>query len=63
MADVCDDPLVCNMFINDSNMSDVNAVFDESVKSNDDSMDIGSIVHELAVEASQNIDIDIKEKQ
>ena len=43
-ADVRDDSLVCNMFINDSNMSD-------------------GIVHELAVEASQNIDIDIKEKR
>ena len=38
-------------------MSDINAVLDESIHSNNDSMDISSIVHELAVETSQNIDI------
>lgn len=62
-ADVRDDSLVCNMFMNDSNMSDINALLDESVQSNDDSMDISGIVHELAVEASQHIDIDMKEKR
>ena len=46
------------MFMNDSNMSDINAALDESIQSNDNSMDVSGIVHELAVEASKHIDND-----
>lgn len=37
---------------------DINATLNESIQSNEYSMDISDIVHELAVEASQHIDID-----
>ena len=49
-ADVCDDSLVCNMFMNDSNISDINTALDESIQSNNNSMDVSDIIHELAVE-------------
>ena len=62
-VDVRDDSFICNVSMDESNMSAINEALNESNQTDEESMDVTDIVHELAVEVSQRIDIDINENQ